>query len=54
MLMPVALPPGRLRLAASPCLTGSSPTRNTIGIVAVAAFAASAGTSCGVTMTETA
>ena len=41
-LMPVALPPGRDRLATRPCLTGSSPILNTIGIVVVVAFAASA------------
>ena len=39
--MPVALPPGRARLATRPSLTGSSPTPKTIGIVAVAALAAS-------------
>jgi len=39
--IPVALPPGRLRLAASPSLTGSPPLVKTIGIVEVAAFAAS-------------
>src|SRR5947209_3205005 len=39
---PVALPPGRLRLATRPNLTGSSPPRKTIGIVVVAALAASA------------
>src|SRR5262249_29880722 len=39
-LTPVALPPGRARLATRPSLTGSSPTANTIGIVAVAALAA--------------
>src|SRR4029077_5949772 len=39
---PVALPPGRLRLPTSPALTGSPVTPNTIGIVAVAALAASA------------
>ena len=39
--MPVALPPGRARLATRPSLTGSSPTMNTIGIVVVAALAAS-------------
>jgi hypothetical protein len=33
-------PPGRARLATRPSLTGSSPTPNTIGIVAVAALAA--------------
>ena len=41
-LMPVALPPGRARLATRPSLTGSSPAMKTIGIVVVAAFAASA------------
>ena len=39
-LTPVALPPGRARLATRPSLTGSSPTPKTIGIVAVAALAA--------------
>ena len=39
---PVTLPPGRLRLATRPDLTGSAPTAKTIGIVAVAALAASA------------
>jgi len=41
-LMPVALPPGRARLATRPSRTGSSPTPKTIGIVVVAALAASA------------
>ena len=40
---PVALPPGRLRLVTSPSLTGSPEPLNTIGIVEVAAFAATAG-----------
>jgi hypothetical protein len=40
--IPVALPPGRLRLATSPNLTGSSLLVNTIGIVAVACLAANA------------
>src|SRR5262249_56125890 len=40
-LMPVALPPGRARLATRPSLTGSSPTPKTIGIVVVAVLAAS-------------
>src|SRR5262249_6053141 len=40
-LMPVALPPGRARLATRPILTGSSPTPKTIGIVVVTALAAS-------------
>ena len=42
MLTPVALPPGRFVLATSASRTGSPPTMNTIGIVAVAALAASA------------
>ena len=41
-LMPVTLPPGRLRLATSPSTTGSLPVANTIGTVMVAALAASA------------
>jgi hypothetical protein len=39
---PVTLPAGRARLATSPAAIGSVPTWNMIGIVAVAAFAASA------------
>ena len=39
---PVTLPPGRLRLATRPSLTGSPPAKNTIGTVVVAALAASA------------
>ena len=39
---PVTFPPGRLRLTTSPVSTGSLPIANTIGMVAVAAFAASA------------
>ena len=46
-LMPVALPPGRARLATRPSWTGSSPTPKTIGIVAVAALAASARRAAG-------
>src|SRR5262249_22990683 len=38
----VALPPGLLRLATRPAWTGSDPLANTMGIVAVAAFAAKA------------
>ncbi len=38
--MPVMLPPGRLRLATSPSLTGSPPVANTTGNVVVAALAA--------------
>jgi hypothetical protein len=41
-LMPVALPPGRARLVTRPSLTGSSVTPKTIGIVVVAAWAATA------------
>jgi hypothetical protein len=40
---PVAFPPGRLRLATSPTFTGSAPPVNTMGMVVVAALAASAG-----------
>jgi hypothetical protein len=40
-LIPVALPPGRLRLATRPNATGSPPVAKTIGMVAVAALAAS-------------
>ena len=51
---PVELPPGRLRLATRPTLTGSAPKLKTIGIVVVAALAASAaGVFPGVTMTAT-
>ena len=41
-LTPVTLPPGRLRLATRPTLTGSPPVAKTIGTVVVAALAASA------------
>ena len=41
-LTPVTLPPGRLRLATRPSLTGSCHRTKTIGIVVVAALAASA------------
>ena len=43
MVTPVTLPPGRLRLATSPSLTGSPPMMKTTGMVEVAALAASAG-----------
>jgi hypothetical protein len=43
VLMPVALPPGRARLPTKPSLTGSSATPKMIGIVVVAALAASDG-----------
>src|SRR5262249_36565931 len=49
MLTPVALPPGRLKLATRPYWTGSDPLVNTMGIVAVAAFAAEAGGLSGAT-----
>jgi hypothetical protein len=53
-LIPVRLPPGRLRLATRPIFTGSAPMTKTMGIVAVAALAASvAGVLAGVTMTAT-
>src|SRR6516165_1542091 len=41
-LTPVTLPPGRLRLATRPSLTGSPPVTKTIGTVEVAALAANA------------
>src|SRR6516165_6181328 len=41
-LMPVTLPPGRLRLATSPAATGSTTAEKTTGIVCVAALAAKA------------
>ena len=51
-VMPVTLPPGRLRLTTRPAWTGSTPITKTIGIVAVSALAASAAaTPPGVTMT---
>jgi hypothetical protein len=53
-VIPVTLPPGRLRLATRPNSTGSPPTPNTIGIVVVAALAASAdGVLAGVAITAT-
>ncbi len=53
-LIPVTLPPGRLRLATRPSWTGSPPVRKTIGIVVVAALAASTDADVpGVTMTAT-
>jgi hypothetical protein len=39
---PVALPPGRLRLPTSPVSTGSVAVTKTIGMIAVAALAATA------------
>jgi ABC transporter substrate binding protein len=44
---PVTLPPGRLRLATSPILTGSAAVSKTIGMVLVAAVAASAAATAG-------
>ena len=41
LVTPVILPPGRLRLVTRPNCTGSTPVPNTIGMVLVAAFAAS-------------
>jgi hypothetical protein len=52
-LIPVRLPPGRARLETRPSLTGSSPTVNTIGVVAVADLAASAETVGLATITAT-
>ena len=40
LVTPVKFPPGRFRLATRPSATGSLAVSNTIGIVAVAAFAA--------------
>src|SRR5712691_10767806 len=39
LVIPVAFPPGRLRLATRPSLTGSPPPVKTIGMVAVVALA---------------
>src|SRR5262245_16409958 len=51
---PVMLPPGRARLVTSPIATGSDATSKTIGIVVVAALAASAaGVLPGATITVT-
>ena len=40
--MPVTFPPGRLKLATNPSRSGSLTAEKTIGMVEVAAFAASA------------
>ena len=40
--MPVMLPPGLFKLVTRPVVTGSAPVAATIGIVLVAALAASA------------
>ena len=42
LVTPVRLPPGRFRLATSPILTGSVAIAKTIGMVTVAALAATA------------
>ena len=42
VVMPVTLLPGRFRLVTSPTATGSAPIENTIGMIVVAACAASA------------
>jgi hypothetical protein len=52
-LMPVTLPPGRLKLATRPYRTGSLPVLKTIGMVAVAALAARAAESPVAAMTVT-
>ena len=44
-LAPVTFPPGRLRLGTMPALTGSPPLMKTMGMVVVAALAASAAAS---------
>ena len=53
-VMPVAFPPGRLKLATRPAATGSSPTTNTIGMDVVATLAAFAAGGPEATMTSTA
>jgi hypothetical protein len=54
LLIPVALPPGRLRLATNPSSTGSSAIRKKIGMIDVAALAARvAGVLDSVAMTDT-
>jgi len=50
---PVTLPPGRLRLATKPSLTGSAAVSKIIGTVVVAAFAASAAGVLVATITAT-
>jgi len=40
-VVPVTLPPGRLKLATKPTWTGSTPMTKTTGMVEVAALAAS-------------
>jgi hypothetical protein len=52
-LIPVALPPGRARLATRPSLTGSSAMLKTMGMVVVAALAANAAATPNAAITET-
>src|SRR5262245_31108100 len=53
LLTPVRLPPGRARLATRPSLTGSSLRRDTMGMLAVAAFAGrAAGVFTAITFTR--
>ena len=47
------LPPGRAKLATKPVPTGSDTAANTIGMTAVACFAARVGGVASVTMTST-
>jgi hypothetical protein len=49
----VTLPPSRLRLATSPICTGSPTVVKTMGVVAVAAFAATAAGVVNAAMTAT-
>ncbi len=53
LVSPVMLPPGRERLATNPCATGSGTTVMTIGIKAVARFAATVSRGPVVTMAST-
>jgi hypothetical protein len=52
-ITPVTLPPGRLRLATRPVLTGSAPVAKTIGVVAVAVLVAAAAVKPLATITAT-
>jgi hypothetical protein len=51
-MMPVTLPPGRLRLATSPSPIGSIKNGQTIGVVGIACFAASAAADTAATTTS--
>jgi hypothetical protein len=53
MVLPVTFAPGRLRLATRPNAIGSAPVTKTIGMVVVAAFAASDERSAWATITAT-